>query len=389
MEPLTKLMLFAARNAFRNRRRAVATMMSISMSLFLISTLKTLLDKLESPSPMPNAARRAVIRNATSLGVSIPISYRDRIRRIDGIEAVAAAQWLGGVYRSPANFFAQYAVDADRLFDIYPETHADSEEQKDAFIHNRTAALAGTLLRARFGWKVGDRITLKGAALPVDVETTIVGFVSGGGNDGNFYLHWDYLNELFPENATQTFFIMAKDAGDLPAISETIDAMFANSSAPTKTEAESVFIVEVMSMWGNVRLFVLSISGAVLFTMILVASNTMAMSIRQRTAETAVLRTLGFAPAHVIGMMIAESSVICLGGGLLGSFGARCLYAGIDVKALTLGAIHSFEVSWHTVILSASISLAVAIFSTLIPACNAIRLPIAVAIRRNGEVLSS
>ena len=129
MEPLIKLVLFAARNAFRNRRRAVATMLSISMSLFLISTLKTLLDKLESPSPMPESARRAVIRSRTSLGVTIPIAYRDRIRRVDGIEAVAAALWFGGVYKNPANFFAQYAVDADRLFDIYPETHADSEEQ--------------------------------------------------------------------------------------------------------------------------------------------------------------------------------------------------------------------------------------------------------------------
>src|SRR6267142_6860402 len=171
MELLTKLLIFAARNVFRNRRRTAVTMLSISMSLFLISTLKTLLDKLENPSPMPNSGRRAVIRNATSLGVTIPISYRDRISRVDGVEAVAAAQWFGGVYKNPANFFGQYAVDADRLFDIYPETYADSEEQKDAFIHNRTAALAGTLLRARFGWRVGDRITLKGAGLPIDVET--------------------------------------------------------------------------------------------------------------------------------------------------------------------------------------------------------------------------
>jgi len=385
MELLTKLGLFAARNAFRNPRRTVVTMLSISMSLFLISTLKTLLDKLESPSPMPNSGRRAVIRNATSLGVTIPISYRDRIRRVDGIEAVAAAQWFGGVYKDPANVFGQYAVDADHLFDIYPETRADSEEQKNAFIRNRTAALAGTLLRARFGWKVGDRITLKGSALPVDVETTIVGFVSGGGNDGNFYFHWDYLNELFPGDATQTFFIMAKNADDLPAISETIDTMFANTSTPTKTEAESSFIVELMSMWGNVRLLILTISTVALVTMILVASNTMAMSIGQRMAETAVLRTLGFTPAWVVGMMIAESSVICLGGGLLGSLGARYLFAGIDFKTLSSGVVQSFDVSWPTVVLSASISLAVAIVSTLIPACNASRLSIAVALRRNGQ----
>jgi putative ABC transport system permease protein len=374
--------LFAARNAFRNRRRAAATTVSLGVSLFLISTLKTLEDKLERPQPMPNSARRAVVRNATSLGVTMPISYRERIRAVAGVEAVAAALWFGGIYKNPEHFFGQYAVDADRLFDIYPETHVDKAEQKDAFIHNRTAALAGTLLRERFAWKVGDRITLNGVGFPVDVETTIVGFVSGGGNEGNFYFHWDYLNELFPEDSTQTFFIIAKNAGDLPAISETIDAMFANSSAPTKTEAESIFIVELMSMWGNVRLFMLTISTAILFAMIMVAANTMMMSIRERTAETAVLRTLGFTPAHVVGMMIAEGSVIGICGGLLGSLGARYFYAAIDLKALTSGVIQSFEVSLPTVVLSTSISLAIAIAGTVIPAFNAIRLPIAVAVRR-------
>lgn len=385
MEQSIRLVLWGTRNAFRNGRRTVATMLSISMSLFVIATLKTALDKLEKPSPMPNSARRAVVRNATSLAVPIPISYRGRIRNVRGVDSVAAALWFGGVYKNSGNFFAQYAVDADCLFDIYPETHADSPEQRDAFVRDRTAALAGTLLRDRFGWKQGDRITLKGTAVPVDVETTIVGFVSGGGNDGNFYFHWDYLNELFPQNATQTFFVMAKDAGDLPAITAAIDAMFSNSSAPTKTEAESIFVVELMSMWGNARLYMVTISTVVLFTMILVAANTMAMSIRERTRETGALRALGFAPAFIAGMMVAESSMICVAGGLLGSLGARYLYAAIDLKALSSGLLQSFEVSWQTVMLSAAVSLGVAIVSTLIPACCAACRPIAVALRCNGD----
>src|SRR5579871_5270123 len=144
-----------ARNSLRNRRRTVLTLLSVSLSFFLICTLRTVLDKLETPPPFPNAGRRAVVRHATSLGMAMPISYRDRIRGVPGVIAASAAQWFGGIYRDPFFFFAQYAVDADEFFAIYPETHAESSEQEKAFIHNRTAALAGTLLRDRFGWKIG------------------------------------------------------------------------------------------------------------------------------------------------------------------------------------------------------------------------------------------
>ncbi len=385
MEQCIRLGAFACRNLLRNRRRTAASALSISMSIFVISTLVTLRQKLEHPVPTPNSAKRAVIRNATSLGVAMPISYRDRIGEVAGVDSVAAALWFGGSYNTPANFFAQYAVDADRLFDIYPETHTEAVEQKEAFIRNRTASLAGRLLRERFGWKVGDRITLKGVGIPVDVETTIAGFVDGGGNEGNFYFHWDYLNELFPENTTQTFFIIAKDPADLPSISERIDSMFANSPAPTKTEAESTFIVELLSMWGNIRLFMLTISSVVLVTMTLVASNTMAMSIRERAAETAILRTLGFTPRHVVGMTIAESCLLCLGGGLIGGAGARCVYSAIDVNRLSSGVLQNFAVSWSTVSACAFLSLLVGVSSTFIPAFAAARRPIAAVVRRSGD----
>ena len=378
-------MIFAARNVFRNRRRTVLTIMSISLSFFLICTMRTLLDKLESPLPFPSSGRRAVVRHATSLGLTLPIAYRDRIRRVQGVEAVSAAQWFGGVYKDPSIFFAQYAVDANQLFDVYPETRTESPEQKREFIRNRTAALAGVLLRDRFGWKIGDRITLRGAALPVDVETTLAGFVAGEGNDRNFYFHWDYLNELFPQNAAQTYFLIARDSSDLPAISETVDAMFANSSAPTRTETEGAFIVGLMSMWGNVRGLVIAISMAVLFTLILIASNTMAMSIRERTAEMAILRTLGFTPVIVVGILIAESSLICVAGGLLGSLGSRYFYQAVDLTSVSSGLIQTLDVRWQTVLASASISLMAAVVSTLVPAFAASRIPIASAVRRNGS----
>jgi putative ABC transport system permease protein len=182
-----------------------------------------------------------------------------------------------------------------------------------------------------------------------------------------------------------TFIVKAKNAEDIPAISENIDSIFASTTAPTKTETESAFILSFASMWGNVRLLVASIATVVIFTVILVAANTMAMSIRERTAEIAILKTLGFSPRQVLGMLIAESALIALAGGLLGSLGARLLYSLINLSAYSMGFFQTLNVRWTTVAMAAGISLVVAVFSTLIPALAASRLPIAAAVRRRGE----
>jgi putative ABC transport system permease protein len=359
--------------------------MSISTSLFLICTLKTLLETLEDPPLAPDAAKRMVIRHAANLRMSLPIAYREQIAHMKGISAISAAQWFGGVYKDPVNFFGQYAVDADRLFDLYPEFHTEDDAQKNAFIAGRTTALAGASLRRRFGWKTGDRVTLQGTIFPVDVETTIAGFIDGGGSDANFYFHWEYLDQLFPQGTTQAFFVKASDTGELPLIAETVDAMFANSTAPTKTETESTFIIEVFSMWGNLRLLVLSISTVILFTVILVTLNTMSMSIRDRTREIAILRTLGFLPFHIVAMIVIESCMISTAGGLLGALGAHFIYASIDVNALSSGLIQSFNVRWNTVFLSAGVSLMIAIVSTVPPSLLSLKLPIATAVRQLGD----
>src|SRR5262245_57995545 len=380
-----KFVALIIRNTLRNRRRTLLTILSISMSLFLICTLRTLLDSLENPPMTPESAKRLVTRRNTSLADVMPISYRERLRRVDGVDAVVASQWFGGVYKDPANFFAQFAVDPDQFFNVYGEIHTETPEQKEAFLRNRTASLAGINLAKRFGWKVGDRITLEGTIFPGNAETTLAGLVEGGGAESAFYFSWDYLNEIFPQNIASTFVVKVKNHDELPAVGQAIDATFLNTSAPTKTETEAAFILSFMSMWGNVRVLVMSISTVVLFTVVLVAANTMAMSIRERTGEIAILKTLGFAPKQILGMMVAESAVIALAGGLLGALAARYTYALIDFTQWTTGFIQFLDVRWTTVLLSAGISLMVAFVSTTLPALNASRLPIAVAIRRRGE----
>jgi putative ABC transport system permease protein len=381
-----KFLRLILKNTLRNRRRTILTILSISMSLFLISTLRTLLTSLEAPPMTPDSARRVVTRHHTSLANMMPIAYRERIQRIPGVEQVVANQWWGGVYKDPANFFAQFAVDADRFFDVYTEVQIAAPDQKDAFIREKTAALAGVNLAETYGWKLGDRVTLEGTIFPANAETIIRGFVTGGGSENTFYFHWDYFNELVGNmNLAGTFAIKARSADEIPAIVEAVDATFANSTAPTKTETEKAFILGFMSMWGNVRTLVVSISTVVLFTIILVAANTMAMSIRERTGEIAILKTLGFSPAHVLGMMVTESAFIAVAGGLAGSLGARYLFAALDFNDLTMGFIPAFDVTWGTVALSIGISLVVAFTSTLVPAWGASRLAIADAIRRRGE----
>jgi putative ABC transport system permease protein len=373
------------RNTFRNRRRTILTVLSIGMSLFLISTLKTIVDELEDPVMTPDSAKRVVTRHATGLGNTMPIAHRERIRQIPGVEQVAASQWFGGVYKDPANFFAQFAIDAENFADIYPDFVPQTAQQIEDFVKLRTGALAGVNLAERFGWKVGDKITLEGAIFPVDPELTITGLIEGGGSESTLYFHWDYFNELFPQNIAGIFVLKATNADDIPAISESVDDMFSSTTAPTKTESEAAFALSIASMFGNVRLLVLSISTVVLFTVILVAANTMAMSIRERTGEIAVLRTLGFAPGRVLGMMIAESVLIAAAGGLAGSLVAKAIFRSMDMTSLSGGIISSFTVRWSTVAMSLAISLLVAAFSTLVPAYAASRLPISVAVRRRGE----
>jgi putative ABC transport system permease protein len=381
-----KFLPLILRNTFRNRRRTVLTILSISMSLFLVSTLRTLLDALERPPMTPESAMRVLVRHQTSLANLIPISYRDRIRQVAGVEEVSTYQWYGGVYKDPANFFAQFAVDPVAFFKIYPDIHPLQPEQFEAFVKERSAALAGVNLANIYGWHVGDRITLQGTIFPRNMELTIRGFVTGGAGDSVLFFHYDYLNEAMPNlNGASSFVVKARTADDIPEVMDAIDNTFMNSTAPTKTETEKAFVLGFMAMWGNVRTLVVSISTVLIFTIVLVAANTMAMSIRERTGEIAILKTLGFTSRHVLGVLIAESALIALAGGLLGSLGAKYLLGAVDFQTYTAGFIQEFDVKWGTVTLAAVISLAVAFGSTLFPAWNASRIQIADAVRRRGE----
>jgi putative ABC transport system permease protein len=317
------------------------------------------------------------------------MSYRGKIAKVEGVEAVIGSMWFGGVYKDPKNFFAQFAVDTDQFFQIYAEI-AVPEDQKQAFIQDRTGALAGENLAQRFGWKVGDKIPIQGALFDFPLDLTLRGIYSGGGDDGStFYFHWEYFNEgmkkLFGAgegvNFTGFYTARAVSAEQVPAIAERVDALFRNTSAPTKTESERAFVLGFVSMMGNIRMLVTSICSVVIFTIILVAANTMAMSIRERVREIGILKAVGFRKSQVLLLLLGESVLLAVGGALLGSLAAKVIFSGARLAAATGGMITRIQVTPMTLLFCCSIGLFVGIISAGIPAWQAARRHVVDALR--------
>lgn len=374
-------------NLFRNRRRTFLTITSIAVSLFLVATLLTVLSEFEDPVQTPESALRLICRHRVSLANILPTSYRARIQSIEGVQAVVGSMWFGGVYKDPKNFFPHFAVDSDQFFDVYADIKMP-EDQKQAFLADRTGAIAGENLAKRFGWKVGDRINLQGALFDFDPELTLRGIYSGGSDEAtSLYFQWKYFNEgmkrIFGPTVDFTGFytIRAKSADLVPRIAEKVDEAFRNSSSPTKTESERAFVLGFIAMMGNVRFLITTICSVVIFTIVLVAANTMAMSIRERVREIGILKALGFRRGQILSLLLGESTLLALGGAALGALGARLLYASVPMAQVTGGLFQSFRVTPATLTICLSIGLGVGVFSAGLPAWQAARRRVVDAIR--------
>jgi len=369
-----KYLEFLLRNLMRNRRRTVLTVTSIAVSLFLVATMRTILTQLESPPETPDTALRLITRHRVSLSNTLPSAYRAKIAKVSGVEFVVGEMWFGGVYKDPKNFFPQFAVDTDQFFAINADMRLP-ESEKLAFLADRTGALAGDNLAHRFGWKVGDRIHLKGALFMFDPELTLRGIYGGGSDEGSsLFFHWDYFNEgMNNAGFTGTFSIRARSASEVPAIAQSIDDLFRNSTAPTKTETEKAFVLGFISMLGNIRLLITAISSVVIFTIVLVAANTMAMSIRERTREIGILKALGFKRAHVLALLIGEASLLAVSGALIGSLGARLVFAQVRMSSLTAGFVQRFDVTPGTMALCVALGVFVGVVAAGVPAWQAAR----------------
>lgn len=382
-------MKFAAlvlKSALRNKRRTILTVLSLAASLFLLVTLHTVLFELQATPTSPESDLRLWTIHAVSIANWLPLAYKEEIRKIPGVKDVMVANWFGGIYIDESNFFAQFAVDADKEFKIVPELKI-APDQMEKFIQQRTAAVAGIRLFERFGWKVGDRITLKGTIYPFDVELTLAGsFTSPNPPDeATLLFHYDYLDEMMNRRgAAGSFCIVAESAEAIPRIAQAIDDKFRNSIAPTKTQTEKAFTLSFSNMLGNVKLFIGSISAVVVFTILLVTAATMAMTIRERTAEVAVLKTLGYTRGLILGLLLSEALLMALLGGILGCGGARLLYSTLDVQRVTGGWIVQLRVQPEAIGLGIALAAAIGLTAAAVPALRAAGLPIAQALRHVG-----
>lgn len=374
---------FVWKNMARNKRRTLLTVLSIALSLFVLSTLMTVLTELERAPEGEDAHLRLVVRRASSLSDRLPEAYRAKLERVPGVRMVSTLSWFGGIYIDEANFFANFACDPDTFFALFSENRV-SPEQLQAFQKDRIGAVAGRRLVERFKWRLGDRITLQGTIYPVDLEFVLRGIYTGNDETG-FFFHRTYLDEaLGRPGKVGTFWLKAVTAADVPRIMEAVDTMFKNSDAETKTETERTFQLGFISMLGNVKTLIASISGVVVFTILLVTANTMAMAIRERAREIAILKTLGFGRRRLLALLMGESAAIALTGGILGCGGARLFFSVVDVWRYTQGFFPIFMVEPSTILLGLLLSVLIGVASAAVSALRATHLTVAEAMRRVG-----
>ena len=375
---------FVVKSALRNVRRFVLTVLSVAVSLFMFCTLMTVLTELERENPSEVAHLRLVVRRATSLADPLPESYRAKLAAVPGVTAVHPMNWFGGLYIDERNFFANFATDVKTLFTLYPE-NVTTPAEREAFQRDRTGAMVGQTLAEQFGWKRGDRATLLGTIYPVDLEFTIRAIYTNELDDRAFFFHREYFEEaLGRPGKVGTFWLLAERPELVPHIAETVDAMFRNTDAETKTETEQSFRLSFVAMLGNVKTLIISICSMVVLTILLVTANTIAMTIRERAREIAILKTVGFRRRAILAMLIGEATGIALAGGLLGSLGARILYETVDLSRLMQGFFRHFIVTPETIGTALLIAAGIGVLSAGIPAWRAAQVPVAEALRRVG-----
>ncbi len=374
------------KNGLRNRRRSILTICSVAASLCLLGVLMAIYHAFYFGQATPEQALRLVTRNRISLATVMPISYRQKILQVPGVREAMVMQWFGGVYKDPKNIFARFAIEPSRLFTLYPE-YKTSEEEKKAFLRERSACMIGRAIADKYNIKLGDRVTLVGDIFPVTLELTTRAIYDAPENNASLYFNLDYLFESLSAGRRDfagTFVILADSPDSVPRIAKEIDDQYRNAPIQTRTESEQAFQLGFISFLGNVKMFLLSICGAVTFTILLVSANTMAMSVRERVREVGVLKTLGFTNSSILGIILGEAAFLSLIGGVIG-----CLMASgltylvrqapafiIQLKTLTL------EPSVAALILVIGVCIGVA--SSFIPAWNASRTPILDSLRYSG-----
>jgi putative ABC transport system permease protein len=374
-------------NLMRKKLRSLLTLMSILVAFLLFGYLGAIRQGFSQGIDVAGLDR-LIVRHKVSIIQLLPEAYESRIEQIDGVEDAVYQTWFGGIYQKPTNFFAQMPVKPDEYLDMYPEFKLPPE-QREAWLKTRSGAIAGRGTAERFGWKIGDRIpinatvwTRKGGELTWEFD--LVGIYDGaekGTDNTQFLFRYDFFDESrqFGKGMVGWYTVRVSDPDRAPEVAAAIDAEFANSPYETKAEPEGAFLQGFANQIGDIGFIMMSIIAAVFFTILLVAGNTMAYAVRERTNELAVLKAVGFSDSGVLGLVLGESLLLtALGGGL----GLGLAWLMVSAGDPTGGSLPVFYIPLRDLAAGAVLILLMALVAGILPALQASRLRIADALRR-------
>jgi len=377
------------RNVFRHKLRTGLTILGITIAILSYGLLSTVVTAWYA-GVNSSSASRLITRNSISLIFSLPISYQHRIKQVEGVKSVSYANWFGGVYVSEKNFFPNFAIEPKSYLDLYPEFILPPE-QKRIFLTDRKGCIVGRKLADRFGWKIGDNITLKGTIFPGNWEFVLHGIYEGADkstDETQMFFHWAYLNETLrktvPRRADQTgiFLIALKSSKDAAETSLAVDRLFKNSLAETLTETEKAFQLSFISMTEAIVVAIQIVSYVVILIIMAVVANTMAMTARERIGEYAIFKAMGFRSWHIGGMVFGESMLISLFGcciGILLTFPVAQKFGD------EMGAFFPvFQVEMTTLYMDVIFAIIIGLVAAIFPAWRAINIKIADGLRRIG-----
>ncbi len=369
-------------NLFRKKVRTLLTLGSFAVALFLFGLLFVVRGAFSQGVDVAGTDRLVII-NRVSIIQPLPLAYRERLTRIPGVKVVGFASWFGGVYQDERNFFPQMAIDVETQRAVYPEFVIPDEQWK-AFLADREGCVAGESLAKRFNWKVGDRIPIKGTVHAGTWEFNLRAIYHGKrlqDDTSQFWFHWKLLEERarFFKGTVGWYVLRVENPDEAVRLAQTIDEQFANSPWETKTETEQAFAASWVKQMGNIEFLILTIGSVVFFTLLLVTGNTMAISVRERTSEFAVLKALGFSDRFVLGLVMVESLIIAFIGGGVGLVLAKVYTLGGDP---TGGMLPYFYLPSSAIPYGVGIALLVGVVSAFLPAYSVMRLRVVDALRR-------
>nr|WP_315472265.1 FtsX-like permease family protein [uncultured Undibacterium sp.] len=374
------------KNAFRHKLRTILTMVGLIVAICAYGLLRTIIDAWYAGVDGTSSVR-LITRNSISLTFPLPLSYADRLRNVDGVTGVSWSNWFGGVYITERNFFPQFAVEPASYLALYPE-YVLKDEEKKAFILDRQGAIVGRKLANQYGWKIGDQIPLRGTIFPGTWTFTLRGIwdgVDAKTDESQFLFHWQLLAESnrkrFKRSADYVgvYVVRINDPNNAPLVSERIDAQFKNSLAETLSETEKAFQLGFVSMSEAILVAVNAVSYVIIIIIMAVMANTMTMTARERLAEYATLKALGFSPGFVVKLLFGESLVIALLGGGAGVLLTLPIAAAFAKAVGTLFPV--FVVSQTTIALQILASCIVGIVAAAWPAWKMSRINIVNGLR--------